>query len=99
MLQCPTKEVRDRQACRLAEDVPASHVDRRLRVWMAHQRVVHALIDNLNLPRVQATKRRGHRSDRRSSAFAVCSDVVRAERALFSPSDETLIGGGVDTRD
>jgi 2,4-dienoyl-CoA reductase-like NADH-dependent reductase (Old Yellow Enzyme family) len=90
------EQIAERQAGRLAEDVPAGHVDRHLGIGMALQRTVHRVIDELGAAGIEPDHGGGDQRQRRSHAFAIGGKIAGAEAALLAPADQALIGFDAD---
>src|SRR5262249_10945717 len=95
----PAAEQRaDRQSRRAAEDVPASDVDRALRVRVARQRRVDPVADDRRLARIEPEQRRADLVQRHTRALAVRPQVRRAERAGLAESLDAVVGGDPNDR-
>ncbi len=80
----PPEQVADRLAARLAEEIPARHVDRGLHVRMTLQRTVHQLA--------------GDERDSGSRPVGIRRQIHRAKRTDLTVPGQTLVGHDFDDR-
>ncbi len=88
----------DGELGRLAQEVPAGDVERRLRVRVAGQGAVHRLPDGGQVARIDPEQRRGQLCERGARAGGVRRQVGRAERARLAPPDQAAVGLDADDR-
>ncbi|GAB1363025.1 hypothetical protein MASR1M32_22610 [Rhodobacter sp.] len=87
----PAQKLADRQADGFAEDVPAGDVQRGLGVVMPDQRLVHCIVDPVDLTRIAAQKMRGDVLDPGAGAARMRGDIGRTEGRAFPPAFNACI--------
>src|SRR5437773_1980980 len=89
--KAPTHEDTGRLSRRLAEDIPAGHVDARLDIRMPLERRVHPAIELANLEGVRAKQVRPKLGEPGTDPVGVGREVEGPERTNFTVPDEPRI--------
>lgn len=87
----PAQKRGDRHPGRLARDVPAGDVQRRLCTQVPRQREVHDPVDHPGLARILPDQRRGQGLDARPDARTVGGQIARAPGRAFAPAGKACI--------
>lgn len=86
------------QSAELAQNIPTSHIESRLDVWMSFKSLIHHNVHMIEFSWIYAQQRSCQDLDTRPCTFSICWKVDRTQRCILPNSLDTNIGGYSNNR-